>query len=555
MASPWKDIQSEDEISELSVTLKHRLGISPQVYVPLVWGGLLLAILVAVLVVPGMRTSGEEVTITTAPAGARILVDGEHRGTSPATIFMSQGVREIQVILGTASDRIEADIGRRLVGSLFVPKRRDYSIVFDDPDVALTVDSGIAEFAQWSLMGEPSSQFQYAPVAHTTARRLWASQALRATAPGEQDELDRFRRDLLSHSSRWQARDLSAALLRASAPGGLTTPGTLSEIVRFFVRLDNESPSFARLLWDVSPAVTEFRAPLTDTAWVESRLEALSTALLAGSLAPDERGMPTSQVVEVTNMQFARVPAGSYILGYPLREESSQGAPVTFNAPFWIQDRELRRSDFVRFVREEPRWAPENRDELVAKRLVQSDYLADWPEDWESALASGEAGAEPLRYVSWHALDAFVRWLNAQGPVSVPGVAEGAFVLPSSAQWEYAAFLNGLGDVSVISEGDGPASVGGRNAGALSAYDLEGNLWEWTTDWYARHYRTFSPTAGDQRTVAGGSFASGETGHNLVGAQPPNWTTPFLGGRLAIVAADRVDSADSTESEMDTNGR
>ncbi|MFO8042200.1 MAG: SUMF1/EgtB/PvdO family nonheme iron enzyme [Alkalispirochaeta sp.] len=113
----------------------------------------------------------------------------------------------------------------------------------------------------------------------------------------------------------------------------------------------------------------------------------------------------------------------------------------------------------------------------------------------------------------------------------------------------------------MVSEGDGPASVGGRNAGALDAFDLEGNLWEWTSDWYARHYRTFSPTVGDQRTVAGGSFASGETGHNLIGAQPPDWTTPFLGGRLAIVSAnvadpaDSADSADSTESEMDTNGR
>ncbi|MFO8043174.1 MAG: PEGA domain-containing protein, partial [Alkalispirochaeta sp.] len=82
--------------------------------------------MVALLVVPGIRTPGEDVKITSAPAGARILVDGEHRGTTPATLFMAQGMREIQVISGTASEQIEADIGRRLVGSLFVPKRRDY---------------------------------------------------------------------------------------------------------------------------------------------------------------------------------------------------------------------------------------------------------------------------------------------------------------------------------------------------------------------------------------------------------------------------------------------
>lgn len=549
MASPWKDIQSEDEISELSVTLGKRMGLSPQVYVPLIWGALLLAVLVAGLVLPGIRNPGEEVTITSAPAGAQILVDGEHRGATPATVFLSEGLREIQVISGTAADHIEAEIGRRLVGSWFFPRRREYTVVLQDPDVTETIDSGVAEFAQWSLMGEPSSQFQYPPVAHDTARQLWASEAVRASAPGGQAELDRFRRDLFSHIGRWQARDVSAGIMRASAPGALITPGSISELVDFFVQLDNDSPSFARLLWDVTPAAAEFRAPLTDTAWAEARIEALSTALLAGSLAPDERGMPATQVVEVANMRFARVPAGSYILGYPLRGESDQGVPVEFERPFWIQDRELMHRDFARFAREESRWAPENRDQLVAEGLVQPEYLIDWPEDWESTLVSGEAGAQPLRHVSWHAIDAFARWLNAQEITDVPGLENGIFVLPSTAQWEYAAFLNGLGDASVVSGGDDPASVGSRRAGALEIYDLEGNLWEWTSDWYANHHRTFSPSVGDQRAVAGGSFATGETGHNLIGAQPPNWTTPFLGGRLAII------SDDLEESGMDTNGR
>ncbi|MEX2442245.1 MAG: SUMF1/EgtB/PvdO family nonheme iron enzyme [Alkalispirochaeta sp.] len=546
MAARWKDIQSEDEISELSVTLKHRLGISPYVYVPAMWGGALLLVLLAVLVLPGIRKPGEQVTITSVPAGAEITVDGKHRGTTPATVFLSQGSREIRITAGTAEERINAGIGRRIVGSMLFPKRRSYTVVLGEPDVVTTIDSGITEFAQWSLMGEPSSQFQHAPVAHDTARRLWASKAVRSAPPGEQDELNRFRRDLLAHAGRWQVRDLSAAMIRASAPGSLPTPGSIGELVRIMIQIDNNSPLFAHLVWDVAPADEVFRAPLTDSVWAETRLEALSTALLAGSLAPDERPMPSPQVIEARGLRFARVPAGSYILGYPLRDEGDQGAPVDFDQAFWIQDRELTRSDFVRFVREEPRWAPENRDELMEQRLVQPEYLADWPDDWESAFVTGAAGTEPLRYVSRHAIDAFVSWLNADGPGNIPGVDSGRFALPSAAQWEYAAFLNGLGDESVVAGGGTPQSVGTRTAGALDIYDLEGNLWEWTSEWYANHYRVIAPTSGDQRIVVGGSFATGETGHNLVGAQPPEWTTPFLGGRLVIVAGD---------SEMENNGR
>ncbi|HKK47784.1 MAG TPA: SUMF1/EgtB/PvdO family nonheme iron enzyme, partial [Alkalispirochaeta sp.] len=228
-----------------------------------------------------------------------------------------------------------------------------------------------------------------------------------------------------------------------------------------------------------------------------------------------------------------------------LRDETDRGVPVRFEQPFWIQDRELTRRDFARFLREERQWAPENRRELRANGVVQDDYLADWPITWETTLFSDERGSEPLRYVSWYAMDAFVQWMNRSGAVTVPGLENGRFTMPTSAQWEYAAFLNSLGDSSIVSSGTRPAAVGSRSAGALAVHDLPGNLWEWTADWHANHYWAVAPTTGDQRLVAGGSFATGEAGHNLLGAQPPDWTTPFLGARLVIVAQ---------ESEVVTDG-
>ncbi|MFW5828320.1 MAG: SUMF1/EgtB/PvdO family nonheme iron enzyme [Alkalispirochaeta sp.] len=547
MAARWKQIQSEEEIAELSVTLKPHLGVSPHVYVPVLWGATVIAVLLALLVMPGLRRPGEEVTITSVPEGAEIVVDGTFQGTTPATLFLPQGDREIVITAGTAREEITATIDRRLVGSLLFPKRREYTAVLSDADVAATVTTGIEEFAEWSLMGEPSEQFQYAPVGHDTARRLWTALGALDNGPPEgHDELTRFRTDLVAHAGTWQVRDLSAALVRTSNPGAVVTPGSLGDLVQFFVQLDNDSPAFARLVWGLAPAEEVFRAPLTDSVWAESRLDALSTALLAGSLAPDERAIPSSRTIEAQELRFVRVPEGSYILGYPLREETERGLPVQFERPFWIQDRELTRRDFARFLRDAPRWAPENKDDLEAEGVVQGEYLADWPEDWETVLFRDDEGAEPLRYVSWYAIEAFVRWMNASEVDGVPGVPNARFALPSAAQWEYAAFLNGLGDAEVISGGGSPLAVGSRTAGALAAHDLPGNLWEWTADWHANQYWAVAPSTGDQRIVAGGSFATGETGHNLLGAQPPEWTTPFLGARLVIVGE---------ESEVATNGR
>jgi hypothetical protein len=162
MARSWKEVQSEAEISELTVTLGTHLGMRPQVYVPLIWGALLLAVLFSVLVLPGIRHPGEQVTITSVPEGAQIVVDDQYRGATPSTIFMARGNHDIEITAGTAVERVEAEIGRRLVGSLLVPKRRSYNVVLDKPEIETEILSGVSEFARWSLMGESSAQFQHA---------------------------------------------------------------------------------------------------------------------------------------------------------------------------------------------------------------------------------------------------------------------------------------------------------------------------------------------------------------------------------------------------------
>ncbi len=113
-----------------------------------------------------------------------------------------------------------------------------------------------------------------------------------------------------------------------------------------------------------------------------------------------------------------------------------------------------------------------------------------------------------------------VSWDNAQA------YCEGVHMrLPTEAEWEYAARggspnaryapLDRIAWYSANSGGTTHA-VGQKQANAYGLYDMLGNVWEWTGDWYDANYYGHSeardptgPSSGSHRTVRGGSWVSG----------------------------------------------
>lgn len=100
--------------------------------------------------------------------------------------------------------------------------------------------------------------------------------------------------------------------------------------------------------------------------------------------------------------------------------------------------------------------------------------------------------------------------------------------LPTEAEWEYAARggltgknfpLGDTADSTTINFGrkyNGPLKAGSFPANGYGLYDITGNAWEWTTDFYDPGYYAVSPTEnpkGPQRgrfkVIRGGSWHSG----------------------------------------------
>jgi formylglycine-generating enzyme required for sulfatase activity len=141
----------------------------------------------------------------------------------------------------------------------------------------------------------------------------------------------------------------------------------------------------------------------------------------------------------------------------------------------------------------------------------------------------------PVELVSWDDAQVFLTRLNEQQAGNLP--AGWNYVLPTESQWEYACRA---GTTTAYSWGatitssnanynwDGGANDGNdfkqtRDVGQYAAnpwgfFDMHGNVWEWTADWYQTAYPTGNPVvnptgpaSGSYRVRRGGSWYTGGT--------------------------------------------
>lgn len=132
----------------------------------------------------------------------------------------------------------------------------------------------------------------------------------------------------------------------------------------------------------------------------------------------------------------------------------------------------------------------------------------------------------PVGAASWTLIQEFLDRLNTLYPGA-------SFRLPTEAEWEYAARAETTGDYGgsgMLSEmgwwfgnrgGQVPyaarQTVATLTPNAWGLYDMHGNVWEWTQDWYSPTYYSESPaddptgpTIGSLRVLRGGAYWSNE---------------------------------------------
>jgi len=153
---------------------------------------------------------------------------------------------------------------------------------------------------------------------------------------------------------------------------------------------------------------------------------------------------------------------------------------------------------------------------------------------WQAVMGNNpsqfkESGPDaPVEQVSWNEAVAFCNRLSAVPPEKE---IEGAYRLPTEAEWEYSAragttiaycFGDEKAGLSDFAWWDGNSHkkthpIGQKRPNGFGLFDVHGNVWEWCADWHAKDYYQQTPVTdpagpllGSVRVIRGGSWADSD---------------------------------------------
>jgi formylglycine-generating enzyme required for sulfatase activity len=274
-------------------------------------------------------------------------------------------------------------------------------------------------------------------------------------------------------------------------------------------------PAIAR-----APQASSEPAPIAPSASAAPPAASAPSAAVAPRLereeAPAPAGTGLGEAVERARsliLPFLKeIPAGSFVMGSEIDDTEKPPHKVVLGA-FALCDHLITNTEYALFLEANPEWTKDRAD----PELRDGRYLEEWgpggfPEGKEE---------HPASFVSFYAAEAFARWLGLR--------------LPTEAEWERAArgglvgkkFPNGdqMNDklANLAKQNRGTTPVRKYEPNGFGLYDMAGNLFEWTSDWYGPYSAGEAsdpkgPREGEYKAVRGGSWMSG-AGALRVGAR------------------------------------
>ena len=518
------------------VALKPLAGLAPSLYVPLIYGILLLLLLCVLLIVPGLVRYGTVVEFDSRPEGAAVYVDGIRIGATPLVAFVPAGEHRVELRRPYfATEEGNVTIAGRRIASLFFPRRQRYfsSLQLDDTDGL--VEAAASDFAAWALIGRATNQYQFAPTLTDSVRDLLSA--------GSFDSITALLENSLPDvASEALLRDFLKAYTLSHSSGMAAGPNVL---IRLFAEILSAAERYEGLPFFMLAALpAEMAEKLRQSNWFADFEDTYITNLLPTThespLADD-----TAAVSAISGIPFVTIPSGEFVMGSLMGEPDIDVLllPHVVSVPaLFVGQTEVTQVQFARFLEARPEWDIDRRAELIGRGVATEDYLADW--DPRNPVAGLPAGS-----ISWFAAQAFAEWLQEQLPASLVGYR---VRLPSEREWEWIAYYTSAAayPAALRPAVDRLQRVATSGIPALPVYDLLGNLWEWNNNWYHplqysvrnRRGETAQPTRkaalpGAARALRGGSWIEERrtVGIETRGSLPPHWASPHVGFRLVLV--------------------
>ncbi len=227
-------------------------------------------------------------------------------------------------------------------------------------------------------------------------------------------------------------------------------------------------------------------------------------------------------------LDFARIPAGEFLMGAEDGEEDERPAHRAYLDEFHIGTHPVTNAEYARFVKETGHPSPAIRAlPLMVSGPVEADFRALASKYfWNNGTPPEGRDHHPVTLIGFEDANAYCMWLAGKTNKPVR--------LPTEAEWEKAArgglegkkfpwgdtldlaFAHYLPHTGAKAE-RGTAAVGTYPANGFKLHDMAGNVWEWVSDWYAPNYYSRAqylnpqgPESGLMRLVRGGAWVNAD---------------------------------------------
>jgi len=267
----------------------------------------------------------------------------------------------------------------------------------------------------------------------------------------------------------------------------------------------------------------------------------LSTLMVLWMLSPGQTKSRETFAAErsytdpAIGSEFVLVKGGCYEMGDVFGDGEKDQKPVhkVCIADFYLSKHDVTVGDFRKFVKDTGYATDAERSQGCAV-WNGSRWQYDGNKNWRNP-GFAQDDQHPVVCVSWNDAKAFAEWISRKTKVR--------YCLPTEAEWEYAARSRGrnyryswgngkpsgnIGDESLKRSVSGleiwagyddgfvyTSPVGSFKPNELGLYDMTGNVWQWTADWYGETYYKESPkdnptgtSQGPLRVLRGGSWSN-----------------------------------------------
>jgi formylglycine-generating enzyme required for sulfatase activity len=204
-------------------------------------------------------------------------------------------------------------------------------------------------------------------------------------------------------------------------------------------------------------------------------------------------------------MKLVLIPKGTFMMGSPEREDEPQHQ-VTISKDYYLGVTEVTQGQYEKVIGKNP------------SRFQKSSRFQEF------RVRGSDTSMYPVEDVWWKEAEEFCKKLSDLPEEKKAGRV---YRLPTEAEWEYAcragsksAYSFGessksLGDYAWFYENSNGQThpVGEKKANAWGLYDMQGNVWEWCSDWYGQYPKgavsdPVGPREGSFRVIRGGSYFS-----------------------------------------------